>query len=368
MGCLMDVLVIGAGVVGLAVARALALRGHQVIVAEAADRTGSGVSSRNSGVIHGGMYYPAGSARARHCVAGRRMLYDFCATHGVEHARCGKLIVATRDEEIGAIEAIYRRGVANGVEDLQLLAGEQAVALEPALACRAAVLSGQTGIVDVHGYLLALEADLVAAGGSVALMTRIESLSRAGSGWTAAFGGATSGDVSVDAVVNAASLAAAGIARATEGYPAARVPRLVLAKGNYFSYQGRSPFSHLIYPAPVEGGLGIHVTMDLAGKLRFGPDVQWVEHEDYTVDAGRAGAFAAAIRTYWPGVDAARLTPDFAGLRPKLTGPGEAAADFVIEGPAAHGLDGLVHLFGVESPGLTSSLSLAEEVADQLAA
>lgn len=364
----MDVLVVGAGVVGLAVGRALAQRGHMVIVSESADRVGSGVSSRNSGVIHAGMYYPSGSVRARHCVRGGRLLYAYCASHNIPHARCGKLIVATSEAEVGKIEAIHRQGLANGVEGLDLLDREQAVALEPALACHVALLSNATGIVDVHAYLLALQGDLADAGGAVALKTPVERLARAGSGWTAQFGGNEPGELAVDAVVNAASLGAVALARVTEDYPAERVPRLVLAKGNYFGYGGRSPFKHLIYPAPVEGGLGIHLTLDLGGRLRFGPDVQWVDEVDFSVDPGRAAAFGTAVRRYWPDLKDDDLVPDFAGLRPKLTGPGEPAADFVIEGPAAHGLAGLVNLFGIESPGLTSSLSIADEVADQLAA
>ncbi len=364
----MDTLVIGAGVVGLAIARALALRGHAVVVAEKAGGIGTGVSSRNSEVIHGGMYYPAGSLRARHCVAGRRMLYAFLESHGVPHRRTGKLIVATTEAERGKIEAIHAQGVANGVEGLTLLTGEQARALEPELACVAAILSPETGIVDSHGLMLALLGDIEAAGGAVAFGTPVERLVPSGGGWDAHFGGVEPGSAAFDAVVNAASFGAQAIARVTDGYHPERVPRLVHAKGNYFGCLGRPAFGRLIYPAPVEGGLGIHVTLDLAGRMRFGPDVQWVEGEDYDVDPTRAQAFYAAIRTYWPGLPDGALVPDYAGVRPKLTGPGEPAADFLVEGPADHGLSGLVHLFGIESPGLTSCLSLAEDVADRLGA
>jgi L-2-hydroxyglutarate oxidase LhgO len=364
----MNVLVVGAGVVGLAAARALAMRGHDVIVAERESGIGSGVSSRNSEVIHGGMYYPSGSVRARHCVAGRRMLYEYCASHGVPHRRCGKLIVATNDLERAKIEGIYQQGIANGVEGLVLLTGEEARALEPALSCVAAVHSPETGIVDSHGFMLALQGDLENHGGAVAFHAPVERLERSGSGWKAVIGGAEPADLEVDAVVNAASFGAQPLARAAEGYPQDRVPRLVLAKGNYFGCLGKPAFSHLIYPAPVDGGLGTHVTLDLNGRMRFGPDVEWIESENYEVNPARAQSFIASIRRYWPGLPDGSLVPDYAGIRPKLTGPGEPAADFIIDGPAEHGLPGLVHLFGIESPGLTSSLSMAEDIADRLAA
>ena len=364
----MDVLVVGAGIVGLAIARALAVRGHAVILAERAEGIGTGVSSRNSEVIHGGMYYPSGSLRARHCVAGRRLLYAFCARHGVPHAKVGKLIVATTEGERGKIEAIHAQGLANGVEALTLLTGEAARALEPNLACVAAVLSPETGIVDSHALMLALQGSVEDHGGALAFHTPVQRLTRAGAGWTAHYGGAEPGTLAVDAVVNTSSFGAQGLARATEGYPPERIPKLILAKGNYFGCTGKPAFRHLIYPAPVEGGLGIHVTLDLAGRMRFGPDVEWVDDHVYEVDPARARLFEAAIRTYWPGLPDGALVPDYAGIRPKLSGPGEPARDFVIEGPAEHGLPGLVHLFGIESPGLTSSLSLAEDVADRLAA
>lgn len=362
----MDVLVIGAGVVGLAIARALALRGHAVIVAEATGGIGNGVSSRNSEVIHGGMYYPSGSLRARHCVAGRRMLYAFCESHGVPHAKCGKLIVATNDLERAKIEGIWEQGVANGVEGLSFLDATEAKALEPNLACTGAVLSRETGIVDSHALMLALQGDLEAAGGMIAFHTPVERVARAGSAWEVHAGGAEPAVLAVDAVVNAAGLGAQALARVTQDYPESRVPPLVLAKGNYFGCLGKPAFSRLIYPAPVDGGLGTHVTLDLAGRMRFGPDVEWVEREVYEVDPRRAESFYASIRRYWPGLPDGALVADYAGIRPKLTGPGEKAADFMIDGPGEHGLPGLVHLFGIESPGLTSSLSIAEDVADRL--
>nr|WP_210277675.1 NAD(P)/FAD-dependent oxidoreductase [Microvirga lupini] len=359
-------MVIGAGVVGLAVARALALCGHSVIVAESTGGIGNGVSSRNSEVIHAGMYYPSGSLRARHCVEGRRRLYAFCESHGVPHAKCGKLIVATNDLEQAKIEGIYEQGLANGVEGLSFLTGEEARRLEPNLSCTGAVLSGETGIIDSHALMLALQGDLEDAGGVIAFHAPVERIMRSGAGWNVQVGGAEATEMTVDAVVNAAGLGSQALARATEGYPAERVPPLVLAKGNYFGCLGRPAFSRLIYPAPVDGGLGTHVTLDLAGRMRFGPDVEWIDREVYEVDPQRAESFYASIRRYWPGLPDGALVPDYAGIRPKLTGPGEKAADFMIDGPAEHGLSGLVHLFGIESPGLTSCLSLAEDVAGRL--
>ena len=359
----MDILVVGAGIVGLAVARALARRGHAVIVAEAEGAIGTGISARNSEVIHGGMYYPAGSLRARHCVAGAAMLAAFCDSHGVAYRRCGKLIVATAEAECDAIAALKARGDANGVPGLALLDGAEARALEPNLACVAALHAPGTGIVDSHGLMLALQGDLEDAGGAIAFDSRITEIARRPEGWSVTVNGEA---LPFEAVVNAAGLGAQAVAGAVEAYPAARIPRQVLAKGSYFGCTGRPAFSRLIYPAPVEGGLGIHLTLDLAGRMRFGPDVEWVETLDYRVDPARADHFARAIRRYWPGLPDGVLTPDYAGIRPKLTGPGEPAADFRIDGPAEHGLPGLVHLFGIESPGLTSSLSLAEDVADRL--
>ncbi|TMJ03695.1 MAG: NAD(P)/FAD-dependent oxidoreductase [Alphaproteobacteria bacterium] len=362
----MQVLVIGAGVVGLAIARAAALAGHEVIVAEATGGIGNGVSSRNSEVIHAGMYYPTGSLRAKHCVRGRRLLYEFCASHGVPHKKVGKLIVATDEKQTAKIEGIAKQGEINGVEGLEFLGGNAARAMEPALNCTAALLSSETGIIDSHGFMLALQGDLEDRGGMIAFNTRIERLTPCASGWEVTFGGAEAGTLTVDAVINSAGLGAQAVARATEGYPEARVPRLVLAKGNYFGFVGKPAFSHLIYPAPVEGGLGTHVTLDMAGRMRFGPDVEWLETESYTVDPKRADSFYASVRTYFPGLPDNSLVPDYCGIRPKLTGKGEPAADFLIDGPAGHGLARLVHLFGIESPGLTSALSIAEDVAGQL--
>ncbi|MDI1345009.1 MAG: NAD(P)/FAD-dependent oxidoreductase [Pseudolabrys sp.] len=364
----MQVLVIGAGVVGLAVARAVALRGHDVIVAEAENAIGTGISSRNSEVIHGGMYYPTGSLRARHCVAGRRLLYAFCGSHGVPHRQCGKLIVATDATETEKIEAIAAQGKINDVEGLAMMTAQAARALEPHLFCTAALSSPETGIIDAHAYMLALRGDLEDAGGVIAFNTPVAGARRKAGQWHVSFGGADGGVFEFDAIVNCAGLSAQRVARTIEDYPAARVPKLVLAKGNYFSFTGRPAFSRLIYPAPVHGGLGVHVTLDLAGRMRFGPDVEWTDREYYLVDPKRADVFYERIRTYFPALPDASLAPDYAGIRPKLTGPGEPAADFLIDAPAQHGVPGLMQMFGIESPGLTSSLSLAEGVANMVTA
>ena len=363
----MQVLVVGAGVIGLAVARAAALAGHEVIVAEAADGIGTGISSRNSEVIHAGLYYPTGSLRALHCVRGRRMLYDYCASHGIHHNKCGKLLVATNDQEIEKVEQIRRQGETNGVEGLEMIGGNTARALEPEVWCIAALMSPESGAIDGHSFMLALRGDLEDRGGVIAFKTPIERMELVSGHWRVHFGGPEPGHLDVDAVVNAAGLGTQALAQRIDGYPADKVPRLVLAKGNYFAYAGRPVFRRLIYPTPVDGGLGVHVTIDLAGRMRFGPDVEWIEHEHYAVDPGRANSFYARIRTYWPGLPDGSLVPDYSGIRPKLTGPGEPAADFMIAGPAQHGMPGLVNLFGIESPGLTSSLSLAEAAVTALA-
>ena len=362
----MQVLVVGAGVVGLACGREAAMAGHEVVVAETANAIGTGVSSRNSEVIHAGLYYPTGSLRAQHCPRARRMLYDFCASHGVPHRKCGKLVVATNDAEIARLEDIFRQAQVNGCEGVEITDGAAVRKIEPEVSCVAAMRSPETGIIDSHRYMLALHGDLEDYGGVVAFNTPIKRLVRIGEGWEVHFGGADPQSLTVDAVINAAGLGAQKLGRATEGYPPERVPRLVLAKGNYFSYAGRPVFSRLVYPVPIPGGLGVHVTLDLAGRMRFGPDVEWIEHENYEVDPGRAAAFSARIRDYWPGLPDNSLVPDYAGIRPKLSGKGEAAVDFVIDAPKDHGAPGLVQLFGIESPGLTSALSLAQDVVGYL--
>ncbi|HXW42585.1 MAG TPA: NAD(P)/FAD-dependent oxidoreductase [Xanthobacteraceae bacterium] len=364
----MQVLVVGAGVIGLAVARAAARRGHDVIVAETTGGIGNGVSSRNSEVIHAGIYYPTGSLRARHSTRGRRMLYEFCAAHAVAHKKCGKLIVAADAAELAKVETLLAQGLKNGVEGLEMIGGNAARALEAELACIGALWSPESGIVDSHGYMRALWGELEDRGGRIAFATPVERLSFAPPHWQVQFGGRDAGTAAFDAVVNAAGLGAQKLARRIEGFPADKVPPLVLAKGNYFAFAGRPVFSRLIYPTPVDGGLGVHVTLDLAGRMRFGPDVEWIDHESYTVDPRRADAFYERIRAYWPGLPDGSLVPDYCGVRPKLTGPGEKPADFMVVGEATHGLPRLVCLFGIESPGLTASLSLAEDVVDYLTA
>lgn len=364
----MQVLVVGAGVVGLAVARTAALRGHDVIVAEATGGIGNGVSSRNSEVVHAGIYYPTASLRARHCVRGRRMLYEFCASHGVATNKCGKLIVATDQAELAKVETLLAQGLTNGVEGLEMIGGNAARALEPELACIGALSSPESGIIESHGYMLALWGELEDRGGSIAFETPVEHLSYAAPHWKVQFGGRDAGTAVFDAVVNSAGLGAQALAREIDGYPADQVPRLVLAKGNYFAFAGRPVFSRLIYPTPVDGGLGVHVTLDLAGRMRFGPDVEWIEHESYTVDPHRADSFYERIRAYWPSLPDRSLLPDYCGIRPKLTGPGEKPADFMIAAERVHGMPRLINLFGIESPGLTSALSIAEEVVAALGA
>jgi len=362
----MQVLVVGAGVLGLACARAAALAGHDVVVAEAANAIGTVTSSRNSEVIHAGLYYPTGSKRAFHCPRGRRMLYDYCVSHGVPHRKCGKLVVATNEKEVARIDQIYKQAQINGCENVELIDAAAAKRIEPEAFCFAAMLSPETGIIDSHSYMRALRGDLEDRGGMVALNTRIERIVWAQDGWRIHFGSVDPQSITVDAVINAAGLGAQQLARATEGYPLERVPRLAYAKGNYFAYTGRPVFTRLVYPTPIPGGLGVHVVLDLAGRMRFGPDVEWVEDENYNVDATRAPAFYDRVREYWPGLPDHSLVPDFAGIRPKLTGPGEAQVDFMIDAPKDHGAPRLVQLFGIESPGLTASLSLGEEVVGYL--
>jgi L-2-hydroxyglutarate oxidase LhgO len=359
-----DCIVIGAGVVGLAVARALALRGREVVVVEAGTGIGTGTSSRNSEVIHAGIYYPAGSLKARLCVAGKPALYRFCAERGVTAMNCGKLIVATDEVQAGALAGLIDKGRANGVPDLALLTRDEALAMEPALSCVAAVHSPSTGIVDSHAFMLALQGDLEAAGGMVAFASPVECGACRDDGITLVVGGEAPMELRARAVVNGAGLTAPTLATRFDGLAARHVPPAYFAKGNYFTLTGRAPFSRLIYPAPEAAGLGVHLTIDLGGQARFGPDVEWVDGpDDYAVEPRRADAFYAAIRTYWPELPDGALAPGYAGIRPKLQAPGEAAKDFVIDGPATHGVPGLVNLFGIESPGLTASLAIAEHVA-----
>jgi L-2-hydroxyglutarate oxidase LhgO len=365
-----DTIIVGAGVVGLACARALSRRGHEVIVLEQEAAFGTATSARNSEVIHAGLYYPAGSARARLCVHGKALLYEFCEQHGVAHRRCGKLIVACDDKELPGLAAVQQRAAANGVTDLQVLDGAQARALEPALACRGALLSPSTGIVDSHGLMLALLGDAEAHGAMLALRSPLVSAQVTSDGFVLSVGGQAPGAplrLHTRRLVNAAGLHACGVAAAIEGLEPRHVPTPHYAQGAYFTLAGRAPFSHLVYPVPGESGhLGVHLTLDLAGQARFGPSFRWVDGIDYRVDPADGASFAAEVMRYWPGLaqrPADALQPGYAGVRPKISGPGEPAADFRLDGPGAHGVPGLVNLFGIESPGLTASLAIADEVA-----
>ncbi len=363
-----DAIVVGAGVVGLAIGRALARSGRETLILEAADAFGTETSSRSSEVIHAGIYYPKDSLKARLCVEGRRRLYEFCRERGVAHRNCGKLIVAADPTEVPEIEDLAARGRANGVEGLRLIEGREARALEPALRCEMALLSLSTGILDSHGYMLALLGDAEDHGAALALRAPFVRAERTESLFAVAVGGAEPTSVTCAALVNAAGLAASRVAEAIATESEWRAPETRYAKGNYFALRGRSPFERLIYPAPHAHGLGVHLTFDLAGQVRFGPDVEWIDAVDYTVDPRRSEGFAEAIRSYWPAMPDDGLVPAYAGVRPKLGGPHDRAADFRVDGPEAHGIEGLVHLFGVESPGLTASLAIADEVLRKLAA
>jgi L-2-hydroxyglutarate oxidase LhgO len=361
-----DGVVIGAGVVGLAVARALALssawRRRELVLLEAAGAIGTGTSSRNSEVVHAGIYYPLGSLKAKWCVEGRQQLYAYCAQRGVAHQRCGKLIVATDESQVPQLQAIAAKAAANGVDDLRLLSRQEAQAMEPALRCAAALHSPQTGIVDSHAFMLSLLGDFEHAGGTLALHSPLASARWTGHAWALHMQDGSLLETAV--LINAAGLHAPALASRFEGLGAAHVPQAFYAKGNYFTLAGRSPFSRLIYPVPEAAGLGVHLTLDLGGQAKFGPDVEWVDSpEDLQVDARRSEGFYAEVRKYWPGLPDGALLPAYAGIRPKISGPHEAASDFVLQGPEQHGLPGLVNLFGIESPGLTSSLALGEAVA-----
>jgi L-2-hydroxyglutarate oxidase LhgO len=367
-----DALVIGAGVVGLAVGRALAQAGRETIVAEAQSGIGQGVSSRNSEVIHAGLYYAPGSLKARLSVRGKELLYALCASHGVDHRRCGKLTVAHDEAEVLALRKLQQRAAANGVA-VEWLDGADARALEPALQCVAALHSPSTGIVDSHGFMLALQGDLERAGGMVAMGSAVDGITLDKSGDPHVVRLADGTELAAGVVVNAASLHACALARRFEGLDPRHVPREWFAKGNYYSLAGKAPFTRLIYPAPAEAHLGTHLTIDLGGQAKFGPDIEWLDVQrpddiDYRVDPARADGFYAEVRRYWPGLPDGSLQPSYSGVRPKIHGPHEPAADFRIDGPALHGVPGLVNLFGIESPGLTSSMAIAEDVAALLAA
>jgi L-2-hydroxyglutarate oxidase LhgO len=358
-----DAVVVGAGAVGLACAYALAQRGQNVAVLEREARIGSGVSARNSEVIHAGLHYATGSLKARLCVEGRRALYAFLEAHNVAHDKCGKLIVATEESEVPALLRLSKQAELNRVEGVRSLDGEEARALEPALRCVAAIESLESGILDAHGYMLALQGEIEAHGGAVALNAPFVGARRVGDAFEVSIGGEAPIAVSTPRLVIAAGLGAQACARSIEDFPLARIPPLYFGKGNYFALQGaKAPFARLIYPPPIPGALGTHYRRDLGGVARFGPDLQFVDHEDYGVDPARAASFYATVRRFWPGLPDGALAPDYAGIRPKLHGPGEAQGDFVIDDSLA----GLVCLFGIESPGLTSSMALGEEVARRL--
>ena len=358
-----DAVVVGAGVVGLAVARALALAGREVLVLERADAIGTETSSRNSEVIHAGIYYPNGSLKAETCVAGRHQLYDYCRSRGVPHRRCGKLIVATGDDQRDGLERLHRTALGNGVEGLEMLGANAVQALEPALNGVAAMYSPETGIIDSHGLMLAYQGEAEDHGAMIAFHAPMERGEVLPDGRIRLdIPGEEMPPLACRTLVNAAGLHAPALGAAIDGLPPETVPTAYYARGHYFTLTGRAPFRHLIYPAPEAAGLGIHLTLDLAGQARFGPDVEWIEEVAYDVDPARGERFYAAIRTYWPDLPDGALQPGYAGIRPKLQAPGEPAKDFVIQGPEEHGVAGLINLYGIESPGLTASLALADKV------
>ncbi|SDT43646.1 L-2-hydroxyglutarate oxidase LhgO [Bradyrhizobium canariense] len=359
-----DCVVIGAGVIGLAVARRLAKAGREVIILEAAEGIGTVTSSRNSEVIHAGIYYPAGSLMARMCVSGKRALYEYCREHGIPYRNCGKLIVATTPKETEKLQSIRAHAEANGVLDMQTLSGDAARALEPVLNCDAALLSPSTGIIDSHAYMLALRGEAEDSGAAFAFHTPLLAAKAVADRIEIDAGGDAPMSIECSLLINAAGLAAPAVARSIDGMPIDLIPRAYLAKGNYFSCSARAPFSHLIYPVPEPGGLGVHLTLDMAGQARFGPDVEWVDSIDYAVDPARAERFYPAIRRYWPTLPDGALMPSYSGIRPKIVPPAVAAQDFLIQGPQDHGVAGLINLFGIESPGLTSSLAIADYVGE----
>lgn len=362
----LDVLVIGAGVVGLAAARALALEGRDVIVVDAGSFPGSGTSSRNSGVIHAGIYYPKGSNKAVHCLEGKKLLYNYIKEKGIPYENCQKLIVASNNEELGKLQNIRQKAEDNGVDDLRIICAEDAHVMEPELSCVGALLSPSTGIIDVHEYIQALIVDIEDSGGLIALQNNVSSGVVRADGIELTLSDGS--EIKARIVVNAAGIGAQSVARKLYGFNSAHIPTQHLAKGNYFTISGRRPFDKLVYPVPVAGGLGAHYTRNMAGESLFGPDVEWIEtceHDkiNYNVDAFRAEKFYGYIEKYWPAIRDRELLPAYAGVRPKLVEAGQPDGDFIIQGPTSHGVNGLVNLFGIESPGLTASLSIANEVA-----
>lgn len=359
--------VVGAGVVGLAVARALALspqgQGRDWLVLESANAIGTGTSSRNSEVIHAGIYYPQGSLKALWCVRGKQWLYEYAQDRGIAHRRCGKLIVATTQSQVEQLAHIQAKAAANGVDDLVLLNAQEALSLEPQLKAQAALHSPSTGIIDSHAYMLSLQGDFENAGGMVAYQSALASARITPQGHELTLADGT--QLMCDVWVNASGLHAPDLARCIEGLDTHALPSARFCKGNYFTLAGRSPFSRLIYPVPEAAGLGVHLTIDMGGQAKFGPDVQWTDRsDDLIVDPRRGDVFYAAVRQYWPGLPDGALLPGYAGMRPKINGPDQAAADFMLHGPAQHGHPGLVNLLGIESPGLTSSLAIGQAVVE----
>jgi L-2-hydroxyglutarate oxidase LhgO len=357
-----DCVVVGAGVVGLATGRALAIAGYETVVIERHDSFGTETSSRNSEVVHAGIHYLQGSLKARLCVGGRDLLYRYCSERGVPYRRCGKFIVATSEAQLPELAGIAESARGNGVSDLQFLERDVARSMEPGLECSGALWSPSTGIVDVHSYMLSLLGDAERLGAVIAYRTPVSSLRPVRGGTDVVTGNESQGHLRARWLINSAGLDAVALARRIEGFPSEHIPHEYRAKGSYFALTGSAPFSRLIYPVPELGGLGIHLTLDLAGQARFGPDVEWVDAIDYEVDPARAAGFCDAIRRYWPALADDALTPAYAGIRPKISGPGEPTADFRIDGPAVHGVPGIVNLFGIESPGLTAAGAIAEEV------
>ena len=357
-----DCVVIGAGVVGLAVTRALALAGRDVINVEKADTIGSETSSRHSEVIHAGIYYPQESLKAKFCVAGKHALYEFSDSHGVPYDPCGKIIVATDEEQLPELERLKANAAANGVRDLTWMRPQDVTEMEPAVHCVGALWSPSTGILDSHAYMLALQGDAEGAGAMIAFQTPVVGGEVLNSGIRIDCGGDAPLSVVAELVVNCGGLWAQSIARTIRGIPDASIPPTYYCKGNYYTLSGRPPFTRPIYPVPEKAGLGVHVTVDLGGQVRFGPDVEWVDRIDYDVDPARADKFYAAVRKYYPDLADGAIQPGYSGIRPKIQAPGEPAKDFVIQGPEDHGIDGLINLYGIESPGLTSSLAIADFV------
>lgn len=369
MGWDIETVVVGAGAVGLAVGRALARSGREVMVLEQHALIGSETSSRNSEVIHAGIYYPTGSLRALLCVQGKEMLYQFCAAHAVPHARCGKLLVATHESQLPKLAQLRATAEANGVRDLEPLSSADARAMEPELDCVAALLSPSTGVIDSHGYMLALEGEIAAYGGSVVLRCPVLGIERlAGGGFRLATGGADAGAITCKVLINSAGLHASTLARTLTPADGYSPPPTYYAKGQYYALSGRSPFQRHIYPMPDGAWLGLHATVDIGGRCKFGPDIAWIPEIDYTFEPEKLSQFLSFIRSYYPGLDVARLHPDYTGIRPKLYREGEPVPDFLIQGPGVHGIDGLVALYGIESPGLTCSLAIGEHVVALLAA